>query len=222
MPASSACLLFQIPGNQTAIKSSWPKKSAFPQETSAGLRYKNSMRKTVDDQELAAAAAEGDAEAFSALLTRHYDRVFALSFRLTGQRAEAEDLTQDICAALPAKLMRFEPRARFTTWLYRVIVNTAHDRRRRAATHARAADGWGDWEVSRQAEIAEARDQSDWLMRSMAALNHDLRDTLALVLDDLSQAEAAEILGVSPGTVAWRVSEAKKALRALKEQEDAS
>ena len=180
------------------------------------------MRKAVDDQDLAAAAADGDAEAFSALLQRHYDRVFALAFRLTGQRAEAEDLTQDICAALPAKLARYEPQARFTTWLYRVVVNAAHDRRRRAATHAKAADGWGDWEVSRQAEIAEARNQADWLMRAMAALNDDLRDTLALVLDGVSQADAAEILAVSPGTIAWRVSEATKRLRALKEQEDAS
>ena len=103
-----------------------------------------------------------------------------------------------------------------------MVVNAAHDRRRRAATHAKAADGWGDWEVSRQAEIAEARNQADWLMRAMAALNDDLRDTLALVLDGVSQADAAEILAVSPGTIAWRVSEAKKRLRALKEQEDAS
>ncbi len=180
------------------------------------------MRMEVDDPELAAAAANGDAKAFSALLQRHYTRIFNLAFRLTGQQAEAEDLTQDICAALPAKLVHFEPRAKFTTWLYRVVVNAAHDRRRRAASHARAADGWGDWEVARQAEIAEAKDQSGWLMRAMASLNTDLRDTLALVLDDVSQAEAAEVLGVSPGTIAWRVSEAKKRLRALKEQEDAS
>ena len=53
---------------------------------------------------LALAAAEGDAAAFSALLERHYDRLFRLCFRLTGTKAEAEDLTQDICAALPAKL----------------------------------------------------------------------------------------------------------------------
>ena len=62
------------------------------------------MRMSVPDETLAAAAADGDADAFSALLGRHYDRVFRIAFRLTGSHAEAEDLTQDIAMALPAKL----------------------------------------------------------------------------------------------------------------------
>ena len=180
------------------------------------------MRMTVDDQQLAAAAANGDAEAFSALLGRHYDRVYGLAFRMTGQRAEAEDLTQDICAALPDKMAHYQPSARFSTWLYRVVVNAAHDRRRRAATHTKAASGWGDWELDRQAAIADTNSQLDWLTRAMRALPDDLRDTLALILDDVTHADAADILNISPGTVSWRVSEAKKHLRALKEQEDAS
>ena len=93
------------------------------------------MRMTTSDEALARAAAGGDTQAFSALITRHYDRVFRLCFRLTGVRAEAEDLCQDICAALPAKISAFRGEARFTTWLYRVAMNAAHDRRRRAATH---------------------------------------------------------------------------------------
>lgn len=176
------------------------------------------MRMMVEDQHLAAA---GDAEAFSALLDHHYDRVFGLAYRMTGQRAEAEDLTQDICAALPAKMAHYQPSARFSTWLYRVVVNAAHDRRRRAATHNKAASGWGDWELDRQAAIAETNSQLDWLTGAMRSLPDELRDTLALILDEVTHADAAEILEVSPGTISWRVSEAKKHLRALKQQEDA-
>lgn len=54
----------------------------------------------------------------------------------------------------------------------------------------------------------------------MAALPDNLRDTLALILDDVTHAEAAEILQVSEGTISWRISEAKKALRAMHETED--
>ena len=54
------------------------------------------MRMDSDDDALARAAAAGDRAAFAALLGRHYDRLFGLAFRLTGRRAEAEDLTQDI------------------------------------------------------------------------------------------------------------------------------
>jgi len=82
---------------------------------------------TVSDESLALAAAKGDAEAFAALLERRYDDLFRLAFRLTGSRSEAEDLTQDVCAALPAKLAGFRGEARFTTWLWRVAVNAAHD-----------------------------------------------------------------------------------------------
>ncbi|MDQ2090484.1 RNA polymerase sigma factor [Marimonas arenosa] len=171
-------------------------------------------------ENLALAASDGDAAAFSALLERHYDALFRFCFRLTGARDQAEDLTQDICAALPAKLASFRGEARFTTWLWRVAVNAAHDRRRRATTRVRHADGWGDWEKNRRAVISETAEAIDWLTQAMRALPEDLRDTLALVLDDTTHAEAAQILNISEGTVSWRISEAKKHLRALRASED--
>lgn len=172
------------------------------------------------DEALVRAANAGDAQAFSSLVERHYDRIFGLAFRLTGRKAEAEDLCQDVCVALPRKLGAFRGEARFATWLYRVVVNAAHDRRRRAATFARAAEGWGEVEVARRAEAVEASEALSWLQTAMSALPEDLRDTMALVLDDgLTQGEAAEILGVSEGTVAWRVSEVKRRLKEMKEAE---
>jgi RNA polymerase sigma-70 factor (ECF subfamily) len=172
------------------------------------------------DETLAQAAAGGDRAAFATLVARHYDRIHGLAWRLTGVKAEAEDLAQDICAALPAKLRAWRGEARFTTWLYRVVVNAAHDLRRRQATRARASTGWGDWEIARQEEMAEARAAQDWLMAAMARLSPELRDTVALVLgEEMTQAQAGEILGVSEGTVAWRMSEVKKRLRAMAAEE---
>jgi len=174
------------------------------------------MLMDLSDETLAMAAAGSDRAAFGKLVSRHYDRIFGLAFRLTGARSEAEDLTQDICMALPAKLAGYRREARFTTWLYRVCVNAAHDRRRREATRSRASAGWGDWEIARQAEIAEAGAARDWLAEVMSDLPPELRDTVALTLgEELSQAEAAEILGLSEGTIAWRMSEVKKRLRNL-------
>jgi len=178
------------------------------------------MRMTVSDETLAEAAALGDADSFAALISRHYDRLFAFAFRLTGSRSEAQDLTQDICAALPAKLASYRAEARFSTWLYRITVNAAHDRRRRLATRTKAADGWGDWEVNRRAADAEMRDQIDWLTQAMRALPPDLRETVVLILgEELTQKDAAQVLGLSEGTIAWRMSEVKKHLRATREKE---
>ena len=178
------------------------------------------MRMNVSDEDLAQQAADGDGDAFAALLARHYDGLFRLAFRLTGARDQAEDLTQDICAALPAKLAGFRGTAKFTTWLWRVAVNAAHDRRRRAATRTRHADGWGDWEVNRRAADKETAEAVDWLTQAMRALGDELRDTLALVLDGATHAEAGEVLTVSEGTISWRMSQAKKRLKEMRELED--
>lgn len=175
-----------------------------------------------DDRSLALAAAGGDRAAFSALLTRQYDHLFRLCFRLTGSQAEAEDLTQDICAALPAKLRHYRGDAAVTTWLYRVAVNAAHDRRRRQASHSKAAEGWGDWEANRVATNTENAQAVDWLTQAMRALPEDLRDTLALVLDEVPHREAGAILGVSEGTISWRISQAKKTLAQMRMDEETS
>ena len=173
------------------------------------------------DEMLAKAAAMGDRAAFAVLVTRHYDRIHGFAWRLTGSRTEAEDLAQDICAALPAKLRNWRGEARFTTWLYRVVVNAAHDLRRRQATRTRALQGWGHWELARQDESTAEAEAADWLAQAMTELSPELRDTLALVLgEELTQAEAGLVLGLSEGTVAWRMSEVKKRLRA-KAREDA-
>ncbi len=174
------------------------------------------------DETLANAAADGDRAAFATLVHRHYDRIHGLAWRLTGSRTEAEDLAQDICAALPSKLRHWRGEAKFTTWLYRVVVNAAHDLRRRQATRSRAALGWGDWELARQDEIATQAEAQDWLAQAMTRLPPELRDTVALVLgEEMTQAEAGLVLGLSEGTIAWRMSEVKKRLRAMA-REDAT
>jgi RNA polymerase sigma-70 factor (ECF subfamily) len=168
------------------------------------------------DETLATHAAQGDRAAFATLVGRHYDRIHGLAWRLTGVKAEAEDLTQDICAALPSKLRNWRGEAKFTTWLYRVVVNAAHDLRRRQQTRSRAALSWGDWELARQDEIAVQAEAQGWLADAMTRLSPELRDTVALVLgEEMTQADAGVVLGVSEGTIAWRMSEVRKRLRAM-------
>lgn len=186
----------------------------------ARLRQSTVMLMDTPDETLATAAAQGDRAAFGVLISRHYDRVQGLAWRLTGNTAEAQDLAQDIFAALPVKLRHWRAEARFSTWLYRVVVNAAHDQRRRQTTRTRAADGWGDWEIARQDEIVAERARLDWLTGAMARLSVELRETVALVLgEELTQAQAGEVLGVSEGTIAWRMAEVKKRLRVMAEQE---
>jgi RNA polymerase sigma-70 factor, ECF subfamily len=179
------------------------------------------MRMETSDEDLVRAAVQGDAQAFQILINRHYDLIFRLAFKTFGNRADAEDLAQDICTRLPHKLCSFRAEARFTTWLYRVTLNAATDRLRSRQTRARANNNWGEVEQMQRAETAEKQAELDWLNRAMTHLPDDLRQTVALVLgEDLTHAVAAGVLGISECTVSWRMSEVKRILRAMaKEQE---
>lgn len=169
---------------------------------------------------LATAAVQGDAKAFGLLIARHYDRIYRVAWRVLGAREAAEDMAQDVCAALPAKLSSFRADAKFSTWLYTVTMNAARDRLRRRATRARANEGWAETTKLAQAQAAEASADQEWLAEAMIALPEDLRETVALTLgEDLTHAEAAEALGVSQGTVSWRMSEVKRRLRAMVEEQ---
>ena len=180
------------------------------------------MLKDTPDEPLALAAAGGDRAAFATLVHRHYARIHSLAWRLSGSKADAEDLTQEICASLPGRLRAFKGEARFTTWLYRVVVNANHDYRRRMAAYSKATGHWGEWELDRRAQAAQEEAQLHWLSEAMSALTPELRDTAALLLgEDLTQSEAAEILGLSEGTIAWRMSQIKKRLKAIAAKEAA-
>src|SRR5256885_8084601 len=83
------------------------------------------------DESLAAAANAGDRGALEVLLARHLDRVHAICRRVTGHPEDALDATQEALIAVTRGLQRYDGRALFTTWLYRVATNAALDELRR-------------------------------------------------------------------------------------------
>ncbi len=74
-----------------------------------------------------ALAREGDDQAFRVLVERHSRSLFRLAFRMTGNREDAEDVVQETFLRAYRQLHRFESRANFGTWLYRIAVNCSHD-----------------------------------------------------------------------------------------------
>ncbi|MEM6906423.1 MAG: sigma-70 family RNA polymerase sigma factor, partial [Pseudomonadota bacterium] len=117
----------------------------------------------------------------------------------------------------------FRGEAAFTTWLYRLVVNAALDRRRKAGRQARLVENFAETDALRRAGDEARLAEVDWLARALQALSPELRATAALVLEEeLTQAQTAEVLGIAEGTVAWRMAEIKRKLRALaKAGEDA-
>src|ERR671925_1028544 len=96
----------------------------------------------MDATEAAAALArarQGDSEAFRALVERHSRSVFRLAFRMTGNEQDAEDVVQESFLRAYRQLGRFESRANFGTWLYRIVANCSVDlMRAKQARHDQA------------------------------------------------------------------------------------
>ena len=173
------------------------------------------MTESTDDT-LARRAAAGDRDAFAALVERHYDRIYRIAARVLGDADEAADLAQDVCVALPAKLSSWRGESRFSTWLYRVVVNAARDALRRKAARRRGEQGFAETEALLRIEDAGRECEASWLRHALGQLPEDLRLTVFLVLEEeLKHGEAGDVLGVSESTVSWRMHEVRKRLRAL-------
>lgn len=159
-------------------------------------------------------AQQGDRAALEDLLRRHYDRLHALCWRITGNQADGADAAQEALLAITRGLPRFDARARFGTWAYRVAVNACLDelrrRRRRPVPVDSAELGAGVPVVSDSQTAVTDRMAVDAALRT---LGPEFRT--AVVLRDLcglEYSEIAEVLDIPIGTVRSRLARGRSAL----------
>jgi RNA polymerase sigma-70 factor (ECF subfamily) len=182
------------------------------------------------DRELVDRAKGGDGEAFGLLVRRHQKRIFRLAVHLTRSGAEAEDVTQETFVRAYQALARFDGRSEPFTWLYRIAVNLSLNHIRSRKSRAKSSVDDDPRIVSLLAETrpslggdpAAARDEKKIamaLVEGIDALSDTLRTTLVMVcIDGLSHEEASQVLGCPEGTIAWRVHEARRKLKAYLEE----
>lgn len=163
------------------------------------------------DAPLVERAQRGDQWAFEQLVERHQHRLFTLAARTLGSHHDAADAVQEAFLRAWLALPRFRKGSLFSTWLYRICLNAAHDQRlkRRA-------------EPTELAERADPRDTfaeselSGELQRALDALDETYR--VSVVLYDVlgcSYAEIAELTGVPEGTVKSRIFRGRTELAQL-------
>ena len=169
----------------------------------------------MEERELIANAARGDAESFRVLYERHVDRVYRLAYRMAGHEDMARDITQETFVRAHSRLAQFRGDAAFSTWLHSVTHSVALNVIRRVDRHRKREQ---DLESARGVE-APARPRAD----------PDLRDRLAAAVDALPEiyrtvflmhdvegfnhGEIARTLDVAEGTSKARLSRARAKLR---------
>lgn len=174
------------------------------------------------EAEVIARAASGDARAVQLLVNTHMPRVYALARRTLLQDQEAEDVTQEAFLRAWKALPDWEPRAKFSTWLHRVTLNLCRDRlRKKRETIMDEPPDMVDAALRPDQQLVKNQTHHA-LQTAIAALPERQREAITLCgLQEISNIEAAEIMGVSVEAVESLLSRARRGLRAaLKTRED--
>ena len=174
-------------------------------------------------------ASTGDGDAFEMLVRKHQTRVFSLAYRMLGNRAEAEEMAQEIFLKAFRALKRFERKSRFSTWLYSIAtnhcLNQLESRRRRPRLQelnrsARREGNPGpllDQVADPTAGADQALERADLqrlVQEQLLTLTPEHRSILLLRdIQGLTYEEIGEILSLEPGTVRSRLHRARMELK---------
>ena len=179
------------------------------------------------EHELVARCREGDAAAFARLVAQNESMVFNLAARLLGDGEEARDVAQDVFLQVYRQLARFQGRSSLKTWIYRIVVNQCHNRRRFWLRRGRdkeeelderqavpeAAGPRDEWHASPYERVRNG-ERARKVQAALLGLSFEQRSVLVLrEVEGLSCEEVASALGIPDGTVKSRLSRAREALR---------
>ena len=174
-----------------------------------------------NEQKLIARASGGDPAAFNQLMAMHEKRMYAVALRMFANREDAQDCLQEAMLRVYRAIGSFKGQSSFSTWVYRITMNTCLDELRRKKNRPNTSldnlldQGWspsdGDNAPERSAIQSETRAQ---LAGAIRELPEDMRS--AIVLRDVqgySYDEIAQMLDVNVGTIKSRISRGREKLR---------
>ena len=184
-----------------------------------------------DERQLVRKAQKGDKAAFEILVQRHQHRVFAVARGILKRQEDVEDIAQQVFVKAYFSLKRFDQRAAFSTWLYKITVNECWDLLRKRKARPLIYESDFSEEQSRQytatdREASRAPDTSDQMAMRERLENMlgqlDKRDRAMLVLKEVegfSVEEIAESMGLNANTVKVRLFRARRRIVAYSRRE---
>lgn len=176
-----------------------------------------------DDDRLVDQALNGDSRAFEILMEKHESKMYAVALRMCKNREDAQDCLQDAMLRIYKALPTFKGQSSFSTWAYRITMNTClDDLRRKKVRQAQSLDqmlevGWAPVDENNTAERhVENSELKRNLSKAIQTLPEEMR--AAVVLRDVqgfSYEEIANMLSTNVGTVKSRISRGREKLREI-------
>lgn len=168
------------------------------------------------DEDLVVRVGQGDPAAIQALMARKLPRMLQLARRMLDDATEAEDVTQELFLRAWKQAPSWQPgAARFDTWLHRVAINLCYDRLRRRRETAMADPPEQPDTGPAPDRGLQARDTGRRVEAALAALPDRQREAVTLChYQELSNIDAAQLMGVSVEALESLLSRARRALRA--------
>lgn len=186
----------------------------------------------MDENKLVNKAVKGDNSAFEALMEKHMGIIYNIALRMTANQDDAEDMTQEIMIKIFRSLGSFKGNSKFSTWIYRVAVNTCLDELKKKKNKKHLSldaeisgdDGENQIEIKDDSpspeKLAEQNELRDLVAAAVKLLSDEHRAVIVLRdIRGMSYSEIAGILGCSDGTVKSRISRARAQLKMILEKE---
>ncbi|NMB89425.1 MAG: RNA polymerase sigma factor [Chloroflexi bacterium] len=166
--------------------------------------------------ELIERCRRGDRDAFSELFERYKNLVYRTAYLMLGDAGEADEVLQEVFLSLFAGLASYRPeKSAFSTWLYRVTFNRCLNRRRRQSRLVGLYGRFGFFTRGEESSLERAED-GESVRQALRRLSPPLRAVIILrYYQELSYAEIAAVLEISPGTVKSRINLAHQTLSRL-------
>ncbi len=168
----------------------------------------------------------GNINSFAGLVDRHKDRVFNLAFRITGNREEAEEVAQDAFLKAYRSLGSFRMNSLFSTWLYKIVYNTAisfiRTRKKTALSLDEFPAGIKDFEYENPDEIKAEQEYRNYLVNfAMQKLSEEERAVISLYYyEELSSEEISVITGTSRNNIKVRLFRARQRMAEIIKKEE--
>jgi RNA polymerase sigma-70 factor (ECF subfamily) len=179
-----------------------------------GIVVDANHRDVIDD--VIEGCRRGDGDAFRALFESHKDMVYSVALRFAGDPAVAMDIAQDTFVKLMSRIQQYRGEASFESWLYRLVVNSCLDHRRRGKKIQPMLEEFLDLFGSSQRSALDdlmREEMQQQVQQVVSKLAPEQRIVVVLrYTEGMSYEEIAEILGCSRGTVASRLNRAHKIL----------